>query len=147
LVNDIDVAAMEARIAEHRAANAALIEMNEQREAREAASLRDIEERERLDRQQRAEEARRAEEEEERERERSKLELINQLVGPCVANVSVFRCLIEVFRSRATHPHRGYWPKQRLNNANVKQCVMLGRLYRRRRLCYGRKRPRALRLL
>ncbi|KAH7342073.1 CDK-activating kinase assembly factor MAT1-domain-containing protein [Rhizoctonia solani] len=79
LVNDIDVAAMEAKIAEHRAANAALIELNEQREAREAASLRDIEERERLDRQQRAEEARRAEEEEERERERSKLELINQL--------------------------------------------------------------------
>ncbi|GAB1521657.1 TFIIH/NER complex subunit [Rhizoctonia solani] len=70
---------MEAKIAEHRAANAAIIEMNEQREAREAANLRDIEERERLDRQQRAEEARRAEEEEERERERNKLELINQL--------------------------------------------------------------------
>ncbi|CAE6485041.1 unnamed protein product [Rhizoctonia solani] len=79
LVNDIDVAATEAKIAEHRAANAALIELNEQRESREAANLRDIEERERLDRQQRAEEARRAEEEEERERERSKLELINQL--------------------------------------------------------------------
>ncbi|CAE6450465.1 unnamed protein product [Rhizoctonia solani] len=79
LVNDIDVAAMEARIAEHRAANAALIEQNEQREAQEAANLRNIEERERQDRQQRAEEARRAEEEEERERERSKLELINQL--------------------------------------------------------------------
>ncbi|CAE6478602.1 unnamed protein product [Rhizoctonia solani] len=79
LVNDIDVAAMEAKIAEHRAANAALIEQNEQREAQEAANLRNIEERERQDRQQRAEEARRAEEEEERERERSKLELINQL--------------------------------------------------------------------
>ncbi|KAG8697291.1 TFIIH/NER complex subunit [Ceratobasidium sp. 395] len=79
LINDIDVAATEAKIAEHRAANAALIEFNEQREAKEAAALRDIEERERLDRQQRAEEARRAEEEEERERERSRLELINQL--------------------------------------------------------------------
>ncbi|KAB5594851.1 RNA polymerase II transcription factor B subunit 3 [Ceratobasidium theobromae] len=79
LINDIDIAATEARIAEHRAANAALIELNEQREAKDAANLRDIEERERLDRQQRAEEARRAEEEEERERERSKLELINQL--------------------------------------------------------------------
>ncbi|CAE6490887.1 unnamed protein product [Rhizoctonia solani] len=79
LVNDIDVAAMEAKIAEHRAANAALIEQNENREAQEAANLRNIEERERQDRQQRAEEARRAEEEEERERERSKLELINQL--------------------------------------------------------------------
>lgn len=79
LINGIDVAATEAKIAEHRAANAAIIELNEQREAREAANLRDIEERERLDRQQRAEEARRAEEEEERERERSKLELINQL--------------------------------------------------------------------
>lgn len=80
LINDIDIAATEARIAEHRAANAALIELNEQREAKDAANLRDIEERERLDRQQRAEEARRAEEEEERERERNKLELINQLV-------------------------------------------------------------------
>ncbi|QRV74789.1 RNA polymerase II transcription factor B subunit 3 [Ceratobasidium sp. AG-Ba] len=79
LINGIDVAATEAKIAEHRAANAALIELNEQREAKEAAALRDIEERERLDRQQRAEEARRAEEEEERERERSRLELINQL--------------------------------------------------------------------
>ncbi|KAG9102679.1 TFIIH/NER complex subunit [Ceratobasidium sp. 370] len=79
LINDIDVAATEAKIAEHRAANAALIELNEQREAKEAAALRDAEERERLDRQQRAEEARRAEEEEERERERSRLELINQL--------------------------------------------------------------------
>ncbi|CAE6432667.1 unnamed protein product [Rhizoctonia solani] len=79
LVNDIDVAAMEAKIAEHRAANAALIEQNEQREVQEATNLRNIEERERQDRQQRAEEARRAEEEEERERERSKLELINQL--------------------------------------------------------------------
>lgn len=82
LINDIDVAATEAKIAEHRAANAALIEANEQREAREAANLRDIEERERLDRQQRAEDARRTEEEAERERERSRLELINQLVRP-----------------------------------------------------------------
>ncbi|KAG8748170.1 TFIIH/NER complex subunit [Ceratobasidium sp. 414] len=79
LINDIDVAATEAKIAEHRAANAALIELNEQREAREAAALRDAEERERLDRQQRAEEARRLEEEGEREREQSRLELINQL--------------------------------------------------------------------
>jgi CDK-activating kinase assembly factor MAT1 len=79
LINDIDVAETEARIARFRAENAALIELNIQREEAYAQQLREQEEVERRDREVRAQELRREEEEEREEREKGKREIIDKL--------------------------------------------------------------------
>ena len=79
LINDIDVAETEARIAKYKQENAALIQLNIQREEQYAQYLREQEEAERLEREQRAAELRRLEEEEREEREKGKQELIDKL--------------------------------------------------------------------
>lgn len=79
LINDVNVAETEARIAQYKKENAAAIEHNLQREEQYAQFLREQEEAERLDREQRAEELRRLEEEEREEREKGRREIIDRL--------------------------------------------------------------------
>jgi CDK-activating kinase assembly factor MAT1 len=79
LINDVDIAQTEARIAAYRAENAALIEMNVQREEAYVQALKDQEEAEKRERELRAQELRREEEEEREEREKGKKELIDKL--------------------------------------------------------------------
>ena len=79
LINDIDVAETEARIAKYKQENAALIELNVQREEQYAQYLREQEEAERLEREQSAMELRRLEEQEREEREKGRQELIDKL--------------------------------------------------------------------
>ncbi|GJE86955.1 CDK-activating kinase assembly factor [Phanerochaete sordida] len=79
LINDIDVAETEARVARYKQENAALIELNIQREEQYAQYLREQEEAERQEREQRAAELRRLEEEEREEREKGRQELIDRL--------------------------------------------------------------------
>ncbi|KAH7926298.1 CDK-activating kinase assembly factor [Leucogyrophana mollusca] len=79
LINDIDVPQTEARIAAHRAENAALIERNVQRDEQYAHALKEQEEIERQEREQRASEARREEEMEREEREKGRREIIDRL--------------------------------------------------------------------
>jgi len=79
LINDIDVAQTEARIAAHRAENAALIELNVQREEQYAQALREQEELDRQEKEQRALELRREAEIEREERETSQREIIDRL--------------------------------------------------------------------
>lgn len=70
---------MEARIAEYRAANAAVIALNIQREEAYAAALKEHEDLERKEREARAAELQREEDEEREERERGKREIIDKL--------------------------------------------------------------------
>ncbi|KDQ13227.1 hypothetical protein BOTBODRAFT_33832 [Botryobasidium botryosum FD-172 SS1] len=79
LINEIDVAETEARIAAFRRENAALIELNIQREERDIQGLQEQEMRERREREEMAEEMRRIAEEERIEREKAKEEIINRL--------------------------------------------------------------------
>jgi CDK-activating kinase assembly factor MAT1 len=79
LINDIDVAETEARIAQYRAANAAMISANAQRDAAAAQALRDAEELDRLERQERARELARGDAEEREERARERRDLIDRL--------------------------------------------------------------------
>ncbi|KAI0080607.1 CDK-activating kinase assembly factor [Panus rudis PR-1116 ss-1] len=79
LINDIDVAETEARIAKYKAENAAIIERNRQREEQYAEYLKEQEEAERIEREQRAAELRRLEEEEREEREKGRQEIIDKL--------------------------------------------------------------------
>ena len=79
LINDIDVAETQARIAAHHKENAAFIELNQQREEAYAQALKEQEEAERRERQLRAEELRRAEEEERDAREGERRALIDNL--------------------------------------------------------------------
>ncbi|CAA7267937.1 unnamed protein product [Cyclocybe aegerita] len=79
LINDIDVAKTEARIAAYRAENVALIELNIQREEAYARDLKEQEEAEKREREQRAAQLRREEEEEREEREKEKREIIDRL--------------------------------------------------------------------
>ncbi|KAF5330367.1 hypothetical protein D9619_005878 [Psilocybe cf. subviscida] len=79
LINDIDVAQTESRIAAHRAENAALIELNIQREETYAQTLREQEEMDKREREDRANQLRREEEEEREEREKERREIIDKL--------------------------------------------------------------------
>jgi CDK-activating kinase assembly factor MAT1 len=79
LINDIDVAETQARIAAYHKENAAFIELNQQREEAYAQALKEQEEAERRERQLRAEELRRAEEEERNAREGERRALIDNL--------------------------------------------------------------------
>lgn len=79
LINDIDVPQTEARIAQYRAENAALIELNIQREEQYAQALKEQEEYERQEKEQRAAEARREQEEAREERERERRQIIDRL--------------------------------------------------------------------
>ncbi|KAF8644119.1 hypothetical protein AX16_008648 [Volvariella volvacea WC 439] len=79
LINEVDVAETEARIAAYRAENAALIELNLQREEAYAQALREQEEAERRERELRAEELKREEEVEREEREKGRREIIDKL--------------------------------------------------------------------
>lgn len=79
LINDIDIAETEARIARYKIENSALIELNLHREELYAQYLKDQEDAERLDREQRAEELRRLEEAEREEREKGRQEIIDKL--------------------------------------------------------------------
>ncbi|RPD65987.1 CDK-activating kinase assembly factor [Lentinus tigrinus ALCF2SS1-7] len=79
LINDIDVAETEARIARYRQENAALIKLNQQREEEYQRYLQEQEEMERQERELRAQELRRIEEEEREEREKGKQAIIDKL--------------------------------------------------------------------
>jgi CDK-activating kinase assembly factor MAT1 len=79
LINDIDVAQTEARIAAYRAENAALIELNIQRDETYARELREQEEGDRRERELRATQLRQQEEEEREEREKERREIIDKL--------------------------------------------------------------------
>ncbi|KAI0670528.1 CDK-activating kinase assembly factor [Trametes maxima] len=79
LINDIDVAETEGRIAQYRKENAALIELNAKREEEYARYLQEQEEMERQEREMRAQELRRLEEEERAEREKGKQAIIDKL--------------------------------------------------------------------
>ncbi|KAI0807166.1 CDK-activating kinase assembly factor MAT1-domain-containing protein [Fomes fomentarius] len=79
LINDIDVAETEARIARYRIENAALIELNIKREEEYQRYLQEQEEQERQERELRAQEIRRLEEEERTEREKGKQAIIDKL--------------------------------------------------------------------
>lgn len=79
LINDIDVAETEARIARYRIENAALIELNIKREEEYQRYLQEQEELERQERELRAQEIRRLEEEERSEREKGKQAIIDKL--------------------------------------------------------------------
>ena len=79
LINDIDVAQTEARIAAYRAENAAISELNIQRDETYARELRDQEEAERREREHRATQLRQEEEEEREEREKERREIIDKL--------------------------------------------------------------------
>ncbi|KAI0637116.1 CDK-activating kinase assembly factor [Trametes polyzona] len=79
LINEIDVAETEERIAKYRRDNAALIELNAKREEEYARYLQEQEEMERQERELRAQELRRIEEEEREEREKGKQAIIDKL--------------------------------------------------------------------
>ncbi|KAH9966446.1 CDK-activating kinase assembly factor MAT1-domain-containing protein, partial [Russula dissimulans] len=79
LINDIDMAETQARIAAHHKENAALIELNQQREEAYAQALKEQEEAERRERQLRADALRRAEEAERDAREGERRALIDNL--------------------------------------------------------------------
>ncbi|KAI0709044.1 CDK-activating kinase assembly factor [Earliella scabrosa] len=79
LINDIDVAETEARIAQYRIENAALIELNIKREEEYQRYLQEQEELERQERELRAQELRRLEQEEREEREKGKQAIIDKL--------------------------------------------------------------------
>ncbi|CAL1704285.1 unnamed protein product [Somion occarium] len=79
LINDIDVAETEARIAQYKIENAAIIEQNLQREEQYAQYLKEQEEADRLEREQRAAELKKLEEEEREEKEKGRQELIDKL--------------------------------------------------------------------
>ncbi|KIY43654.1 CDK-activating kinase assembly factor, partial [Fistulina hepatica ATCC 64428] len=79
LINEIDVAQTEARIAAYHAENAALIEQNQKREDVYAQSLREQEELERQERELLASALQREEDEEREEREKERRELIDKL--------------------------------------------------------------------
>ncbi|KAI0721622.1 CDK-activating kinase assembly factor [Cerioporus squamosus] len=79
LINDIDVAETEAKIARYRQENAALIELNKKREEEYQRYLQEQEEMERQERELRAQELRRIEEEEREEREKGKQAIIDKL--------------------------------------------------------------------
>jgi len=79
LINDIDVAATEARIAAYRSANAALTAANQQREEAYAAALKEQEEFDRKEREERAAEIKRMEDAEREEILTSKREIIDKL--------------------------------------------------------------------
>lgn len=79
LINDINVPETEARIAQYKKENAALIELNIQREEQYAQYLKEQEDADRLEREQRAEQLKRQEEQEREEREKGKEELIDKL--------------------------------------------------------------------
>ncbi|KAF8524236.1 CDK-activating kinase assembly factor MAT1-domain-containing protein [Gautieria morchelliformis] len=79
LINEIDPAATEARIAAFRAENAALIQLNIQREKLDAQELQEDEERDRREREERMRELRREEEEERQEREKERRAIIDGL--------------------------------------------------------------------
>jgi CDK-activating kinase assembly factor MAT1 len=80
LINEIDLAATEARIAAFRAENAALIQLNIQREKLDAQELQEDEERDRREREERMRALRREEEEERQEREKERRAIIDGLV-------------------------------------------------------------------
>jgi CDK-activating kinase assembly factor MAT1 len=79
LINEIDMAKTEARIAAYRAENAALIELNIQREETYARELREHEDAERRERELRASQLRQEEEEQREEREKERKEIIDKL--------------------------------------------------------------------
>lgn len=79
LINGIDIPQTEARIAQYKIENAAIIEDNLRKEEQYAQYLKEHEEAERLEREQRAEELRKLEEAERLEREQGRQELIDKL--------------------------------------------------------------------
>lgn len=79
LINNIDVPEMEARIAQYRADNAAVIARNIQREEADAQALKEQEDFERKERELRAAQLRREEEEELQEKEKGRKEIIDKL--------------------------------------------------------------------
>lgn len=79
LVNNIDLPATEARIAEYKAANAAITSLNIQREEAEALALKEQEELERREREARAAQLAQQEQQERDERQREERELIDKL--------------------------------------------------------------------
>ncbi|THG95335.1 hypothetical protein EW026_g6305 [Hermanssonia centrifuga] len=79
LIHDIDIPETEARVAQFKKENAAVIELNIQREEQYVQYLKEQEEAERAEREYRAQELRRAEETERDEREKGRQELIDKL--------------------------------------------------------------------
>ncbi|KAI0797846.1 CDK-activating kinase assembly factor [Abortiporus biennis] len=79
LINDIDIPETEARIAQYKIENAAVIELNAQRDEQYAQYLKEQEEADRLEREHRASELRRLEQEEQDEKEQSRQAIIDKL--------------------------------------------------------------------